>query len=81
MANNTGNVVGAGKVSNSASVDMAAYDKLPKAVRAALRESSNNWSAASIRKVMRRERMRSAQVVSAIVRKDRELAELNPPRL
>lgn len=52
--------------------NMAAFDRLPKALRVALHDSAFNWSAASILYQMRKRKMKAAQVIEIILRRDAE---------
>lgn len=61
--------------------NMEAFDKLPKAVRQALRESHYNWSAAGIRRDMRKFKIKASTVVAKISVKDAEIDAMNPPHL
>jgi hypothetical protein len=52
--------------------NMEAFDKLPKSLREALRESAFNWSAASIRRQMRTKKVKAAEVIEIMHKRDRE---------
>lgn len=52
--------------------NMKAFDALPKAVRQALRDSDNNWSASAIKSGMRRFKSRSAAIVQLIKSRDED---------
>ena len=54
--------------------NMAGFDKLPKAVREALRYSTFNWSAESIRRKMSAKKIKAAQVVVLIAERDESLS-------
>lgn len=72
MANNTRSVLPLLRATRAQNMD--AYDKLPKAVRAALREGSVNWSAIAVRKYMRKHKLRAAEMVVLIKQRGREEA-------
>jgi hypothetical protein len=47
-----------------------AYDRLPKAVRKALQDCENNWSAISVANYMRKRKIKAADMVALIREKD-----------
>jgi hypothetical protein len=81
---NSGHINGVNSAGYSLRENMAAYDKLPKAIRQALQESVFNWSAASItmgRRKLGAKRASIPYVVERIRSEDVRVVALNPPKL
>jgi len=56
---------------------MDAYDKLPKTLRKALQDSSNNWDAFHTWKVMKKRKIGAREAIRQLRAADARIAELN----